>query len=207
MPEREAIAMWRSRLRWRLRGATLWPAFALATVADAVVLARLPFSGGRADLLGSLLAAGFINLAVVAIVPRVGGGLLRRRRPDLPREIAGDLAGTVALGALFVVLLAAGIAHRPAVQRADDARAVAVSAAPRFLMDRAPAQYAVNVHRPNVWHQGRDLYRTCFPGADPRRNFCVVVRTDEHAPIVRRDPDQRPNATIAGPDNPGRSGG
>jgi hypothetical protein len=32
---------WR-RLRWRLRGAWQWPAFVVLTVADAVIVARLP---------------------------------------------------------------------------------------------------------------------------------------------------------------------
>jgi hypothetical protein len=207
MPEREAIAMWGSRLRWRLRGAWMWPTFAVATVADAIVLARLPFSGGRANLLGSFLAAGFLNLVVVAVGARLGGRVLRRRRPALPREIAVDAAGALGMGVLFCVLLVAGLLHRPAVERNDDMRSVAIAAARHFVVDRAPAPYVMNVHRPNVWQQDKSLFRVCVPGDDPRRDFCVFVRTDEPVPIVRRDPDQRPNATVAGPDNPGRSGG
>lgn len=206
MPERDAIAMWGSRLRWRLRGAWQWPAFAVLTLADALILARLPFAGGRGDLLGSFLAAGFLNLAVVAVVARAGGAVLRRRRPALPREIAADRAGTAGLLALTALLLVAGLAHRPALQRSDDRRAAAIDAAQRFAAHQAPSRYLPNLHRPNTWQQGPDLYRTCFPGPDPRRDYCVFVRTDEPVPIVRRDPDQRPNATIAGPDNPGRSG-
>jgi hypothetical protein len=206
MPERDAIAMWGSRLRWRLRGAWQWPAFAALTCADAVIMARLPFAGGRSDLLGSFLAAGFLNLAIVAVVSRMGGVLLRRRRPSLPREIAADRAGTAGLLALTALLVAGGIAHRPALQQSDDSRAAAIGAARRFAAHQAPQRYLINLHRSNTWQQGPDLYRTCFPGPDPRRDFCVVVRTDEPTPVVRRDPDQRPNATIAGPDNPGRSG-
>jgi hypothetical protein len=206
MPERDAIAMWRSRLRWRLRGAWQWPTFAVATVVDAVVLARLPFSGGRADLLGSFLAAGFLNLAIVAVVARAGGALLRRHRPALPREVAADRAGTAGLLALTAVLVAGGVAHRPAVRVDDSRRAAAISAARAFAAHRAPQRYVANLLRSNTMRQGPDLYRTCFPGPDPRRDYCVFVRTDEPTPIVRRDPDQRPNATVAGPDNPGRSG-
>jgi hypothetical protein len=206
MPEREAIAMWGSRLRWRLRGAWQWPAFALTTVADAVILARLPFSGGRANLLGAFLAAGFLNLAVVAVVPRVGGAVVRRRRPTLPREVAADRAGTAGLLALTALLVAGGLAHRPALERDDASRASAIAAAQRFAAHRAPAAYLMSLDRPNTWEQASDLFRTCFPGPDPRRDWCVIVRTDEPLPIVRRDPDQRPNATVAGPDNPGRSG-
>jgi hypothetical protein len=206
MPERDAMAMWGSRLRWRLRGAWLWPTFAATTLADAVVLSRLPFAGGRGDLLGSFLAAGFLNLAIVAVVGRAGGALLRRRRRELPRDVAVDRAGTAGLLALTALLVAGGLAHRPAV-RDDDARLMAaITAARAFAAHRAPQRYVANLLRSNTMRQGPDLYRTCFPGPDPRRDFCVFVRTDEPTPIVRRDPDQRPNATIAGPDNPGRSG-
>jgi hypothetical protein len=206
MPEREATtAMWRSRLRWRLTGAWQWPTFVVLTPVDAVVLARLPFSGGRSDLLGCLLAAGFLNLIVVATVPHAGGALLRRRRAHLPREIAGDQAGTAGLVVLAALLLAGGLAHRPALRQSDDEAARAVSAAVTFAAHRAPAAYRP-LHDIDTVRNGSHVFRTCFAGPDPRRDFCVFVRTDEPTPILRRDPDQRPNAVISGPDNPGRSG-
>ena len=34
-----------TRLRWRLSGATMWPAFALALVVDALLLHLLPIAG------------------------------------------------------------------------------------------------------------------------------------------------------------------
>jgi hypothetical protein len=205
MSERPATTVWRSRLRWRLTGAWQWPTFAVLTVVDAIVLSRLPFSGGRANLLGSLLAAGLLNIIVVAVVPHVGGPLLRRFRPHLPREVAGDQAGTAGLVALAAVLLVAGIAHRPALRANDDAARRAVSAAAAFAGHQAPKAY-LPLHGMDTMQQGRSLFRSCFSGPDPRRDFCVFVRTDEPVPVVSRDPDQRPNATIAGPDNPGRAG-
>jgi hypothetical protein len=204
--DRAPIAQWRSRLRWRLAGAWQWPAFVVLTAVDAVVLARLPFAGGRANLFGCVLAAGLLNVIVLAIVPRPGGWLIRRRRPDLPREIAGDLAGSLGLVALCVVLIAGGIAHRPALRANDSALATATSEARTYAAHHAPERY-LPLHGEDTWQQGPDLFRTCFAGPDPRRDFCVVVRTDEAVPIKRPDPDQRPNATIAGPGNPGRIGG
>jgi hypothetical protein len=202
---REGFAMWRARLRWRLSGAWLWPAFCVLVVADAVLLARLPFSGGRASLLGALLAAGFLNVLVVAVAPRPGGWVVRRARPALPREIAGDRAGTFALVGLFVVLLAGGLAHRGTLQAADAERDRAVSQARVFAAHHAPARY-LPLHGEDTWSPGRDVFRTCWAGPDPARDFCVFVRMDEPAPVLRVDPDQRPNATVAGPDNPGRMG-
>lgn len=199
--------MWRSRLRWRLRGAWQWPTFTVALVVDALLLARLPFSGGRSNLLGSFLAAGFLNLIVVAVVGRLGGALLRRRVPSLPSGVAADRASTIGMAALAGLLIAGGIAHRGAVVAQDQTRALAISAARRYAAEHAPAQYLRNLHASDTWEQGPTLFRTCFPGDDPARDWCLVVRTDEPAPIVRRDPDQRPNDTVAGPGNPGRTGG
>jgi hypothetical protein len=204
--QRGGVAVWRARLRWRLSGAWQWPAFVVLTAVDAVVLSRLPFAGGRANLLGCVLAAGLLNVIVLAVVPRPGGWLVRRRRPHLPREVAADYAGTLGLVALCVVLIAGGLGHRSALRANDTELATAVQEARVFAAHRAPARY-LPLHGWDTWQQGPHLFRTCFPGPDARRDFCVLVLTDEAVPIKRVDPDQRPNATIAGPDNPGRSRG
>jgi hypothetical protein len=197
MAERPAMAVWRSRLRWRLSGAWQWPAFAVLTLVDAVVLARLPFSGGRADLLGCLLAAGLLNLIVVAVGSHMGGWLVRRRRPDLPRDIAADRAGAIGLVALCVVLLVGGLAHRPALKANDELVAMVLRESQIFAAHRAPARY-LPLHGADTVQQGPDVFRTCYSGPDPRRDFCVVIRTDEPSLIKRVDSDQRPNATISG---------
>jgi hypothetical protein len=204
MAERPGMAVWRSRLRWRLSGAWQWPAFAVLTAVDAVVLARLPFSGGRADLLGCLLAAGLLNLMVIAVASHLGGWLLRRRRPHLPREIAADQASALGLIALCMVLIAGGLAHRPALENHDKLVAMVLRESQTFAAHRAPARY-LPLHGADTVQQGPDVFRTCYSGPDPRRDFCVFIRTDEPSLIKRVDPDQRPNATVFGPDNPGRA--
>lgn len=205
MPDRDALAMWRTRVRWRLRGAWQWPTFAVLTVVDGVLLSRLPFDGEGTGIVPALLLACFFNLVVVAVLAPVGGRLWRRRRPTVPREVAADQAGTVALLGLTVVLVAAGIAHRPAVQeRRDDFRAQ-LAAAREWVAHQAPAEFQAGLLSSDTWRQGPTLYRTCFPGSDPRRPLCLVVRTDEGVPVVRPDRDRRPNAEVAGPDNPARA--
>lgn len=201
--DRAPIAVWRARLRWRLAGAWQWPAFVVLTAVDTVVLSRLPFAGGRATIVGSLLAAGLLNMIVLAVLPRPGAWLIRRRRPDLPREIAADFAGATGLVALSVLLIAGGLIHRPSLRAHDETLATAAGAARTFAAHRAPSRY-LPLHGQDTWQQAPDVFRTCFAGPDPKRDFCVVVRTDEATPILRVDPDQRPNATVAGPDNPGR---
>ena len=196
--------LWARRLRWRMRGAWQWPAFALLTVVDAVVLHLLPLAGEAIGFVPALLLAGFFNLAAVAILAPLGGMALRRRRPGLPRIIADDYAGTSLLVAVALLLLAGGIAHRPAVVDQRDAFAAQSAQVRRFVLSQAPQQFRRNVDRADTWKQGPDLYRTCVPGPDPRKHFCMIVNTDQHPPGVVVDRDQQPNARIAGADNPGR---
>ncbi|HWI73270.1 MAG TPA: hypothetical protein VNT55_15040, partial [Baekduia sp.] len=67
-------ALWARRLRWRMRGATLWPAFAVAVVADGVLLNELPISGdGGPGLFAAVILAGFANLIVIAVLAPLAG--------------------------------------------------------------------------------------------------------------------------------------
>jgi hypothetical protein len=203
-----AEALWRSRLRWRMRGAWQWPTFAAALVVDTLLLDLLPIAGDQGPaLFPAFLLAGFFNLLVVAVGAPLAGTWLRRRSRTMPKVVADDRAGTVLLVAVAAVLLALGLAHRPAVSAERDTVGAQARQARAFVLAQAPAAYRANVDRMNTWKQGPDLYRTCVPGPDPRRDFCVLVTTDQDPPGVTRDPDQRPNATVAGPDNPGRQSG
>src|SRR5919206_485942 len=88
------------RLRWRLRGALLWPAFVVVTLGEMLLLHWLPVAGDDTSLLEGLLLAGCLNVIAVALVGGLGGAALRRRRPDLPKVVADNYAGTAALGAV-----------------------------------------------------------------------------------------------------------
>lgn len=200
--------LWTSRLRWRMRGATQWPAFAAVLILVAVLLHVLPVVGDRGPaLFPALLLSGFFCLVVVAVVAPLGAVWLRRRRPELPRVVAVDQAATMLLVALAGLVALLGVLHRPTVVAAADDLSAQSAAARRYMLARAPARFRANVDRLDVWKQGPGLYRTCVPGPDPRRSFCVIVNTDQHPPGIVRDPDQRPNDTVAGPGNPGRRRG
>jgi hypothetical protein len=197
--------VWWTRLRWRLRGATMWPTFVLAVIADAVLLHELPIAGDRApEPFGALLLSFFFNLVAVAIGAPIAGRLLRRRRGGLPKVVADDRAGTIVLAGLCFGLALLGLAHRPAMRAGQQAFEQQARAARRYVLSQAPAPFRANVQRMDTWQPGPDLYRTCVPGPDPRRAFCVIVNTDQRPPGVTRDPNQSPNSVVAGPDNPAR---
>ena len=187
--------VWIRRLRWRMRGAWQWPAFAALTVVDALLLTRLPFyEEGPGTLVGGLLLAMFFNLLAVAVVGPLLGLRLRRRRPDLPRPVAADYASTGVLVAICALLLAGGLLHRPAVA-AEHADVVAVAASTHDYVERHAPGYRAGLARMDAMRVEEDLYRSCVPGADPRRWLCLFVSTDQHPPRVAEDPDQAPNAS------------
>jgi hypothetical protein len=190
-------AMWTSRLRWRMRGAWMWPAFAAFTVLDGALIHLQPIAGEHTAIVPALLLAGFFNLVAVAVVAPMTGWVVRRRwRPDLPRLVAHDYAGTALLGVVALGVLAAGLAHRGA---ADASRAdfAVQSEAVRRWAATAPPAYRRNVNRADTLKLDTDLYRTCLPGPDPKRALCVYVYTDQHPAGIRRDPSREPNASFA----------
>lgn len=197
--------MWRARLRWRLAGATQWPVFVVVMVLDALLLARLPIAGDRGlGLVPALLLAGALNLGLIAVAAPMAGLLLRRRDPALPRVVADDRAGTALLATGVLALACAGAAHHPAVRAAGGDLDAQAAAARAYAAVHAPPRFQAGIGRLDSWKQGEDLYRSCVGGPDPRRAYCMVVRTDVRPPSVVEDPDQRPNETVAGRDNPGR---
>jgi hypothetical protein len=190
-------ALWQTRLRWRLRGAMLWPAFAAAVVIEAVLLDRLPVSGDDGPgLFAAVLLAGFANLIVVAVAAPLAGRWLRRRRPGMPPVIATDRAGAVLVAAGGVLVVALGLMHHSSVQDAHADLVAQAASARRFFISQTPREFQANIDHLDTVKHGDDLYRTCVAGSDPHRAFCVFVNTDQSPPGVTRDPDQRPNAAV-----------
>ena len=182
------------RLRWRLRGAWQWPTFVVLTLVDGFVVTRLPFyDGGPGSVLAGVLMAGFANLFVVAILAPLGGRLLRRARPDLPRTVAGNYAGTALLVAVTALALAAGLAHRPVAAAADADRRAVLASVHDYVVTQAP-QLRGHLAQTDAMRLEERLYRACVPRADATRWLCLIVSTDQHPPGVTRDRDEAPNA-------------
>jgi hypothetical protein len=186
--------LWIRRLRWRMRGAWQWPAFAVLTLADGLLLTRLPFYGdGPGPLVAGLLVAGFANLLAVAVIGPLIGLRVRRRRPDLPKLIATDYASSGVMIAICLAFLAGGLLHRPAVQAERAELGAVVASTHDYVLAREP-EYRDGLPGMDAMRVDDELYRSCVPGDDPRRWLCLFVSTDQSPPGVAVDPDQAPNA-------------
>ena len=185
--------LWVSRLRWRLRGAWQWPAFGVLTVVDAILLTQLPFYGdGPGTLVAGLLVAAFANILAVAVVGPLVGLRVRRRRPDLPKLIANDYAGTAVLALICAGFVVGGLLHRPALA-AERADVAAVAASTHDYVVAQEPGYRDGLAAIDALRIEEDLYRSCVPGPDPQRWLCLFVTTDQSPPGVTADPDQASN--------------
>ena len=189
--------LWRSRVRWRLKGALLWPAFWVLTLFDAVLLGRLPIAGDDGTaFIPALLLSGFFNLIALAVVAPLAGLALRRRRRDLPRVIAFDRAGTALLLCVTGALVVGGLIHRDDLRERRHDLAVQRLAAVEYMRDRAPAEYRRRLPATSTIRMEDDLYRTCTPGDDPDRWFCVYVATDTSPPGITEDANRESNDSL-----------
>ena len=179
---RRVERLWPARLRWRMRGAWLWPAFFVAHAGrrDPDLACCRPTRARRPGWSAALLLAGFANLFLVAVVAPLAGGRLRRRRPDLPRLIAADYAGTALLGALAAAILVAGLAAPPGGRRPTATTTARCSTPSRGYVrdrgDRVARRACRGVDAREL--RRRTVYRVCVPGRDPRRWLCLIVDTD-----------------------------
>jgi hypothetical protein len=191
--ERQEDSVWLTRMRWRMRGAWLWPAFIALTVAEGVALELLPISGeGPGGVVPGVLLAGFVNLICVATLAPLAGHRLRRRRPDLPRVIADNYAGTALLCAVAAAIVALGLVHRPHVLAEHADHGAVAGAVHDYVVAQAPA-YRRGIGSAEAVRLEEDYYRACVPGADPKRWLCLFVSTDQRPAGVTLDPDRTPN--------------
>jgi hypothetical protein len=199
---------WTSRLRWRLRGAWMWPAFVALTVADGVVLHLLPplrfgFSEIGLPLVAGILIATFSNLVLVgAVAPWLARRLVERRAgdrarpvpPQAMREVMADRIGTGLLALGFVGVLASGVASIPLINGETDARNRAARALVTYVQARAPAEIRANNNQGAVETErlADGYFRSCIPFRDRRRWWCVFIDTNRHPTRVVKDPSAEP---------------
>src|SRR6185312_4761612 len=124
------MRFWPARIRWRLRGAWMWPTFIAVTLVDALILYLLPPIGEGVNFIPALLIATFGNLVLIAAAAPWLARQTWNRRPAAepgapPRaqlEVLTDRIGTGLLVATIVGVTAAGLAARPLVVAETEAK-------------------------------------------------------------------------------------
>ena len=193
----EVEPLWRSRLRWRWRGALLWPVFAALTLVDALLLVVLPIAGDDGTpFVGGLLLAMTFNLVLVAVVAPLLALWLRRRRPDLPKVVAQDMTGTALVVCVTLGFVVGGLIHAPVRAEAERDFAAQYVAARDYAHTRAPEQFRGGIDGMTTLKMEDELYRTCVPGDDPKRWFCMYVSTRSSPPGITVDRNRESNASL-----------
>jgi hypothetical protein len=183
---------WR-RMRWRMRGAWQWPTFFAVTLIDGAVLSALPFyADGPGGFVPGVLLAGFANLVAVAVLAPLCGRLLRRRRPDLPRLVASNYAGTTLVAVILGLFVAGGILHRPATAADERDRLAVIGSMQTYVVHERP-ELRPRLAATDVLQLEPGLYRACVPKPQPRRWLCLFVSTEQSPPGLRHDPDAEGN--------------
>jgi hypothetical protein len=167
--------------------------FLVVTVLEMGLLHWLPVQGDATGWVAALLVAGCLNLMAVVVVGGLGAVALRRRRRDLPKVVADDYAGRVALGLVAGGLLLGGLLHRPLVEHRRAAFAQQSLAVRKWVALHGDAFARAHVARADSIRLDENLYRTCVPGPDPKRSLCLVVDTSKDPAAVRRDRSREPN--------------
>jgi hypothetical protein len=185
---------WTSRLRWRFRGAWMWPAFALALLGDALILHELPPISTGIDIPVALILSSFGNLILIgAIAPWLARRVIHRDPGPsaLPPEVILDRTATFLMVAGAAGLIAAGLAARPAVISETEATEENARLVRAHVDARAPGEIKRNIDTANTRRLADDYFRTCINYDDRTRAYCVFVDTEKNT--VTRDPSELPN--------------
>jgi hypothetical protein len=191
---------WPARLRWRLRGATMWPAFVGLTLLDGLLLHLLPPVRTGVELIPGILIATFANLLLIGAVAPFLASRIRARRPGPPapqqaaREVLVDRIGTGLLVAGVLGVLAAGLAARPVVVSETEETEQNANAVREYVLHSGDEELVRNLETANTIRLADGYFRTCIARDDRRRHFCLFVDTREHPAAITRDPSAEPNS-------------
>ncbi|HEX2072104.1 MAG TPA: hypothetical protein VHF90_10710 [Thermoleophilaceae bacterium] len=202
---------WTRRLRWRLRGATQWPAFVALTLADGVVLDMWPpVSTTGLNLIEGVLIATFANLFLVgAVAPWLARRLADRRAAthattgapppgDVERDVIQDRTATALLVVGLLAVIASGLANRPVIVSETEATEINAEALSRYVARSGDEELVRNRDTANTIRLGEGYFRNCIARDDRERYFCVFIDTREDPPEVVVDDSAEPNTVFRG---------
>ena len=193
---------WPARIRWRLRGATMWPAFIAVTLIDGLILHLLPPIGTGVDPIPAILLASFGNLLLIGVLaPWLARRTWARRpaaEPGAPAkaqlEVLTDRIGTGLLLASIAAVIAAGLAARPTVVSETEDTERNAEAFRALVIHTGNPELIRNLETANTVRLREDYFRTCIARDDRRRYFCAFVDTSRDPAQVTRDQSAEPNS-------------
>ena len=184
--------LWARRLRWRLRGAWIWPAYAVLTLLDAVILHELPPVSGGVDFIPGLILASFCNLFLMgAIAPWLGKRLAEREHAGsgngvplaVRAEVLKDRAAVVLLALTTLGLIVAGLAARPLIV-AETVDLSAIRLVRDHVLAEAPPEVQRNLDTANTVKLEDGYFRMCVNYDERDRAYCLFVDVDAEPPKV-----------------------
>jgi hypothetical protein len=193
---------WPARMRWRLRGAWMWPTFVAITLLDGLLLHLLPPERTGIALVPAILIATFGNLVLIgAVGPWLARRIWKRRpaaEPDAPAkaqlEVLSDRIGTGLLVAGVLGVLAAGLASRPLVVAETNERERAAKELYLYVEGHGSAELRRNLDASDTVRLAQAYFRSCIPSDDRKRWTCFFLdaRNKRRTQIIR-DPSGLPN--------------
>jgi hypothetical protein len=198
---------WPTRMRWRLRGAWMWPSFVAITLLDGLILHRLPPVRTGVDIIPGILLATFGNLVLIgAVGPWLARRIWKRRPaadvgapPKAQFEVLSDRIGTGLLVASVFGVLAAGLAARPTVVSETESTEENARAVREYILRSGDQELVRNLETANTIRLADGYFRTCVARDDRERNFCVFVDTNEEPTEIVRDQSAEPNSAYRVP--------
>ena len=192
---------WPARIRWRLRGAWMWPTFIAITLLDGVVLHELPPVQEGYPLIAGILIATFANLVLIgAVAPWLARRIWRRRPSAAPGappraqlEVLTDRIGTGLLLASLVGLVAAGLAAKPVVVAETEEKERAATELYRYVMGHGSNELRRNLEASDMVRQGDDYFRACIPHDDRDDRTCYLLDVRRRDVRIEEDPSSLPN--------------
>lgn len=198
---------WTRRLRWRFRGAWQWPAFAVLTLVDGLIIHELSPTGADVDLFLGVILASFGNLFLVGVLaPWLARRLVERQRRDEvatgvagpPAEVVHDRIGTAFLCVGAAALLISGLALQPVVVSETEATEQNAQVVQDYVEENATDEVRRNLGTANTIRLGEGFFRTCIALDDRTQAFCLFVDVNDDPASVREDPNPVPNEEFEG---------
>ena len=192
---------WPARIRWRLRGAWMWPTFIAITLLDGVILHELPPVQEGYPLIAGILIATFANLVLIgAVAPWLARRIWSRRPSAAPGappraqlEVLTDRIGTGLLLASLMGLVAAGLAAKPVVVAETEEKERAARELYRYVTGHGSEELKRNLEASDMVRQGDDYFRACIPNDDRDDRTCYLLDVRRRDVRIEEDPSSLPN--------------